>query len=182
MVSFMDEMPAYADESIRGNRYLMAVVILDPSDGGGKSRELVRAKARSMGRSSLHFSRLLPAQRTEGMQLLAELSGLRSKVFEHRKAQGEKGKAARAVVLEAMVRFLQEEGVTSLVLDQFQGAEQTDGRIIGRERSKRPGTLTYSHRHFGDEPLLWIADGIAYNAGAKQCAPFPAWHEGTKKV
>ena len=110
------------------------------------------------------------------------MSGLRSKVFEHRKAQGEKGKAARAVVLEAMVRFLQEEGVTSLVLDQFQGAEQTDGRIIGRERSKRPGTLTYSHRHFGDEPLLWIADGIAYNAGAKQCAPFPAWHEGTKKV
>ena len=178
----MTEMPAYADESIRGNRYLMAVVILDSRNGGGECRELIRAKARSMGRSSLHFSRLLPAQRTESLALLAELTGLRSKVFEHRKAQGEKGNVARAVVLGAMVRFLQQEGVTSLMLDQFQGAEQTDGRIISQERSKRPATLTYSHRHFGDEPLLWIADGIAYNAGAKQPAPFPAWHEGTEKV
>ena len=81
-----------------------------------------------------------------------------------------------------MVRFLQGEGVTSLVLDQFQGAEQIDGRIIGGERSKRPGTLTYSHRRFGDEPMLWIADGIAYNAGSKKPAPFPSWHEGTQSV
>lgn len=176
------ELPAYADESVRGNRYLLAVVVLEVPSRGGACREKARAKARFLGRSSLHFSRLLPPQRSESLALFGDLSGLRSKVFEHRQQRGESEMDARAVVLAALIEHLQSEGVSSLVLDQFQGAEQIDGPIIRRERALRQAVLTYGHRNFGDEPLLWIADGIAYNAGAKHPDVFPAWHQGTEQV
>lgn len=173
----MTEMTAYTDESIRGNRYLMAVVVVDPGDGGGACRAKLRSQAKAFKKRSLHFNDLVPAQRTQTMDLFCEFEGVRSYVFEHARQRGEDLVAARAVVLTAMINRLQDERVALLVLDQWSGYRK-DGEII-RRIQYRP---RYDHSSFQDEPLLWIADGIVHNAGVKQPLEFPSWHEGTTKV
>lgn len=173
----MTEMTAYTDESIRGNRYLMAAVVIDPGSGGGVCRSKLRSQAKAFKKRSLHFNDLVPAQRTQAMDLFHHFEGVRSYVFEHVRQRGEDQIAARAVVLTAMINRLQDEGVALLVLDQWSGYLK-DGEIIRRVRD-RP---RYEHSSFQDEPLLWIADGIVHNAGVKQPLRFPQWHEGTIKV
>jgi len=178
MSSFTDEMPAYADESIRGNRYLMAVVVLDLKGGGGVCRSKLRSQAKGFKKRSLHFNQLLPAQRKEAMKMLADLDGVRSYVFEHRAQPGESDMDSRSIVLTAMINQLVDDGVSLLVLDQWRGGDKWDGQTIRRI----PNRLRYEHQFYTDEPMLWIADGIAYNAGAKHPHDFPSWHHGTKRV
>ena len=98
-------------------------------------------------------------------------------------ARGESQMDAREMVLTAAVSMLQSEGVSLLVLDHFQGAETIDGVIIRRARERqRDATLRYQHAHYSDEPLLWVADAIAFNAGVKHPEPNPVWHRGTTSV
>ena len=175
------EVPAYVDESYRqGGRYLLAVVIADGQVGA--ARQALRDQAREF-KKPVHFNALTPAQRSTAMTTISSLVGLRSVVFEHRMARGESQMDARAIVLTATVAMLQEEGVSSLVLDHFQGAETIDGGIIRRAREqRRQATLNYRHAHYSDEPLLWVADALAFNAGVKHPEPDPRWHQGTNRV
>ncbi len=158
----------------------MGVVVVGPE--GSWCRRVLRSQAKAFSRRSLHFHDLVPEQRSESMRLFAELSGLRSVVFEHRREAGESVMDARAVVLRAVVDFLQDNEVSHLALDHFQGAEKIDGSTIRLARQRRDVTLKYSHVYYSDEPLLWIADGIAFNAGVKRPDEFPGWHEGTVEV
>ena len=45
-----------------------------------------------------------------------------------------------------------------------------DARTIRRVRSREP-LLTFEHRASRDEPMLWVADGVAWAIGAR--GPWP---------
>ena len=175
------EMPAYADESFRqGGRYLLAIVVAEGPVG--ESRQLLRGQAKQF-KKKFHFNELTQAQRSTAMSMISALEGLKSHVFEHRLERGEGQMDARAVVLSAAVAMLQEQGVSHLLLDHFQGAEKIDGKTIRHAREqRRDATLNYAHAFYSDEPLLWVADAVAFNAGVKHPEPFPVWHRGTIRV
>lgn len=175
------EMPAYVDESYRqGGRYLIGVVVTDREVGS--ARQALRSQARRL-KKPIHFNALTPGQRSTVMEAIGALEGMRSYAFEHRMTRGESQMNARAIVVTAAVKMLQEQGVSSLVLDHFQGADRIDGATIRRAREqRRDATLHYRHAHYSDEPLLWVADAIAFNAGVKHPEPMPSWHHGTTKV
>lgn len=172
-------MTAFVDESIRRGRYLLACVVIDQPRN---SRTQLRAFARKAGRSSLHFNELLPAQRNQAVELFNTLPVDQAYVFEHRRARGESEMDARAIVVAALVQRLQVDGVTSMRLDQFQGAEKIDAKTIGRARSaNREAELHYQHAFFSDEPLLWLADGLAFTAGLADTTQ-PAWFNGIEQI
>ena len=174
-------MPAYVDESYRpGGRYLLAVVVSEKLIGS--PRQVLRAQAKEF-KKNFHFNELTAQQRATAMTVISGLDGLWSQVFEHRVQPGEQQMDARAVVLSAAVTMLQKQGVSHLLLDHFQGAEKIDGAIIRRARERNRGvTLHYSHSYYSDEPMLWVADAVAFNAGVKHPRPFPSWHRGTTVV
>ena len=181
IVSLVSEMTAYADESFRpGGRYLLAIVVAEKPEGA--ARQILRAQEKRF-KKRFHFNDLTAAQRSTAMSLIGGIESLRSQVFEHRLQPGEQRMDARAVVLAAAVIALQEQGVSNLLLDHFQGAEKIDGAVIRRAREqRRDATLHYAHAYYTAEPMLWVADAVAFNAGVKHPQPFPAWHQGTLRV
>ncbi len=165
----------YIDESIRGNTYVMGLVLVSsPAD----SRHQLRALAKSFKKRSLHFHELFPVRRQAAFDLFEQLPVDRSFVFSRKRPVGEREIDTRAVVLSAIVNRMQADGVGSIVLDSITDATERDGDTIRTARTGGPN-LNYRHQYFTDEPLLWLADGIAYNHGANPMLAMPSWHQGT---
>ena len=71
---------------------------------------------------------------------------------------------ARAAALAALVEEAQRRGVERLVLESRQD-DRDDVATIERARQPEP-QLRFEFRAGGDDPLLWLADGITWAVAA----------------
>jgi hypothetical protein len=151
---------AFVDESIRGQRYLMACVMAQARDLPS-IRTAVRALP-TRGRR-LHFHNEDDAQRRVLLAAMADLPVRAYVVVCHRR-NGVTEFAARDACLKAIVTEVQVQRIDRLVIETRQD-DRDDARIITRTRQPQP-PLVFEHRTARSEPLLGLADGIAWAVGA----------------
>lgn len=151
---------AFVDESIRGQRYLLACVLVETKD-----LSEVRAAVRSLAaeRARLHFNKELDATRRSALALFATLP-VRAEIVECVRAHGMTEFLARDACLTTLVRRLQARGVSRMTIESRQD-DRDDQRVISKVR-RVDSPLAFDHRMGSEEPLLWIADAIAWAYGA----------------
>jgi hypothetical protein len=152
---------AFVDESIRGQRYLMACVLVQAHELPTMRSELTELSGPKSSR--VHFNAELDGRRAQLLQTFASWP-IESFVVMCRRSHGVSEFEARARCLELLVSALQKRSVERLVIESRQD-DVDDQRTIRRHRQPEP-RLVFEHRRGVDEPLLWIADGVAWAAGA----------------
>lgn len=151
---------AFVDESIRGSRYLLGCVLVDLRDAGVMRRKLDDLV---LGGGRLHFHNESVRRRRELLMEMAKLPVSCFVVVCHR-THGITEFVARERALRVVVDRLQQASVSRLVIESRQD-DREDQRTIARARSARP-PLVFEHRAGAEEPLLWVADGVTWAAGA----------------
>jgi hypothetical protein len=152
---------AFVDESIRGQRYLVACVLVQAHELPLMRSELAELSGPKSSR--VHFNAELDGRRARLLQTFAAWP-IESFVVMCRRGHGVSEFEARARCLEHIVRVLQQRSVERLVIESRQD-DVDDERTIRRHRRPEP-RLVFEHRRGVEEPLLWIADGVAWAAGA----------------
>lgn len=160
----MTTLNAYIDESIRGGRYLLCLVVVEPDQAGSMRRRL-RALVLP-GQRTLHFKKESPRRRRELLAALAEL-GVEVTVYECAATAGRSQDASRALCLERAIVDLQTRGATvSLLIESRDGLGAQDRTTITKaRRSATP--LSFEHLRPNDDPLLWLPDCFAWPVGAR---------------
>lgn len=151
---------AFVDESVRGQRYLMGCVLIEARDLP-TTRSAIGALP-TRGRR-LHFNNEDDAQRRILLAAIAELPVQAFVVVCHRR-HGVSEFLAREACLAAIVAEAQSQRVGRLVIESRQD-DSDDARTITRVRRPHP-PLVFEHRTAQREPMLGLADGIAWAAGA----------------
>jgi hypothetical protein len=151
---------AFVDESIRGRRYLMGCVLIEARDLPA-TRAAVGALP-TRGRR-LHFNNEDDPQKRLLLGAMIELPVRALVVVCHRR-HGITEFVAREACLSALVREVQALQVERLVIESRQD-DREDARIIRRVRHAEP-TLVFEHRTPQREPMLGLADGLSWAAGA----------------
>lgn len=79
---------------------------------------------------------------------------------------------ARSQCWTTLVPELLARGVDNLRIEHVDGSEERDRQDIRRALAVKgdPGMLTYRHESAAAEPLLWVADAVAWSASAS-----PEW-------
>ena len=151
---------AFVDESIRGQRYLMACVLVQAHDMSAM-RSDVGALAGTKS-SRVHFNAELDSQRQTLLETFASFP-IESFVVVCRR-HGVTEFEARTRCLAHIVGALQLRSVDRLVIESRQD-DREDARIISKLRQPEP-PLVFEHRTARREAMLGIADGITWAAGA----------------
>ena len=152
---------AFVDESIRGRRYLMACVLVRAHDMAAMRSDMVALAGTKSTR--VHFNAELDSRRQALLESFAAFT-MESFVVVCRRHHGVTEFEARTRCLAYIVGALQVRSVDRLVIESRQD-DVDDARTIHRHRLREP-RLVFEHRRGSDEPLLWIADGVAWAAGA----------------
>jgi hypothetical protein len=152
---------AFVDESVRGQRYLMACVLVQAHDMPAM-RSDVGALAGTKS-SRVHFNAELDSRRQVLLETFAGFL-IESFVVVCRRSHGVTEFEARTRCLAYIIGALQLRSVDRLVIESRQD-DLDDERTIHRYRQREP-RLVFEHRRGSDEPLLWIADGVAWSVGA----------------
>lgn len=151
---------AFVDESIRGQRYLLACVLAE-------GRHLGEARAVLSGLAPvgkrIHFYEGTDRTRRRAVDVFLTLR-VEVLMAVCVRGNGVTEFHARDACLAELVRRLQLASVRNLTIEsrQFDG---DDHRTIHRSRNKEP-TLHFNHVVGDREPMLWIADGVAWAYGA----------------
>jgi hypothetical protein len=151
---------AFVDESIRGQRYLMACVLVQAQDLAHVRRSTTALVADG---KRLHFHQEIDSLRRSALELFATLP-LSTHVVSCVRRHGVSEFAARDACLARLVGELQARDVPRLTIESRQD-DSDDRRTIARVRQPAP-ILTFDHRHGQSEPILWIADAVAWAFGA----------------
>ena len=155
-----DRWHGYADETIRNGRYGIPVAI----ECACRLQEQ-RRMARSMllpRQYRLHMAKEQPSRRRLILSAIRR-SGLRAL---HAEARG-KQHAARSDYWTTVVPRLLELGVSRLDIEQTNGCEQVDKTSISDALAKADSMRQhqYAHQSHRAEPILWLADAVAWAAG-----------------
>lgn len=151
---------AFVDESIRGQRYLMACVLVE-------GRHLSDARAVLSGLAPIgkriHFYEGTDRTRRRAVEVFLTLP-VEVLMTVCVRGYGITEFHARDACLAEIVRRLQAASVQTLTIEsrQFDG---DDHRTIHRARTKQPA-LHFNHVVGDRDPMLWIADGVAWAYGA----------------
>jgi hypothetical protein len=151
---------AFVDESIRGQRYIIACALLEARDLAD-----VRQQMRQMvvGGRRLHFYQERDRTRRCVLEALATMP-VRVEVVVCVRGQGVSNFAARDACLAELIRRLQELSVPRVVIETRHD-DRDDATTIIRSRAAEPA-LVFDHVEGDAEPLLWIADAVAWSYGA----------------
>ena len=151
---------AFVDESIRGQRYVICAVLIPVGSLGSARRALRHLRAPRQRR--IHFATESNERRRAALGAMAALEPTPVVFFADNRDQV----AARARILAAMVAYLQIVGVTRVVIESRERQDDRDRSVLFETLGRHPAPpLTYVHRRAADEPLLWIADAIAWAWG-----------------
>jgi len=154
---------AFADESRRGQVYLVAVALVDPAD-----LACLRKLLRSLlipGQRELHFKRETTDRRR---MIVSRMVAAQTRVRLYKRSCIDGEETARQVCLTRLVSDLVIDGAHRLVLDERTGRNAHDERTIRAVLGKQPRDLGLAYEHLDSacEPLLWIADATAWCVGA----------------
>ena len=148
----------FVDES-KSKGYVMVAAVVVPSDQTTLRRE-VRALVLP-GQRRLHFTSESDSRRK---QILAKLERLG--VLAHVAHSDLRHEASgREACLRDLVAIAAREGHDRIVLERDVSIEHADKKVLydAVHRLNLPDVLTYAHETAHQEPLLWIADAIAWS-------------------
>ena len=147
----------YIDETKNRNFVLLGCLV--PNKDAIRFRKLIK-EFLLPGQRSVHFRNESNRRRR---QIMSSLQNLDLKVIVASVA-GSTTNMARSVALFQMVRMASKYGATRLVFELDSGALDMDNKTLSvisyESESKRP--LPWDHLERHHEPLLWIADAVAW--------------------
>lgn len=154
---------AFSDESRRKRSYLMAAVVV-PTHAVNDVRREARGFLRRNQRR-VHMAKERPARRNQFVDLIDgfEVEGVAVQIS----LSGITDPTARSRTLSALASDLIAQEVERWTLDSIDRVErQRDRRDISAAvRSDEPAKLLrFDHQPSASEPLLWIADAVAWDA------------------
>jgi hypothetical protein len=152
---------AFVDESIRGQRYLLACVLVEARDKP-EMRSLVSGLAGTR-RSRVHFNAELDERRKELLRTFGELN-IETFVVVCQRTHGVTEFEAGNRCLSYIVQVAQARGIERLTIESRQD-DRDDVRTIRQTRQHEP-LLVFEHRRGVEESLLWIPDGVAWAVGS----------------
>lgn len=146
----------FADESKSG-AYFVAAVAATKEDIG-RTEKALRA-LRAGGRSTIHFNDE-SRRRDLLVRAFCELD-VRVTVYVVKRARDV---VARPVILRRLTEDLWADGASALVLERDESVEKVDRRVIRDHLARLDALhrLTYEHRLAREQPLLWVADAVAW--------------------
>lgn len=154
---------AFVDESQRGPRYLMGAALIDPRDLAA-----ARARLRAMllsGQRRLHFNQERPPRRRS---LLSAMSDLDVRVMLYEST--EKQETARQQIMASLLADLVALGCKRIVIESRNYSQNDKERraiATAIRLGHAPADLVYDHMRAHEEPLLWVADAVAWAYGAR---------------
>ena len=152
---------AFVDESQR-ERYMICAAIISPSD-----LQATRRALRGMllpRQSRLHFVSESPQRRRSLLDAMCELP-VRARLY----TSAEKEPVARQRAFEALFAVLLVLKGQRLVIERREASQDDrERRLIAQavRRGVAPTDLSYCHLLGREEPLLWVADAVAWAYGA----------------
>ncbi len=152
---------AYADESIRARRYVMACVLVE-AQHLAMLRPAIEDLASGVA-PRIHFNNDTAQQKR---RVLAAIADMPVQVFATvcTKSHSTNEFQARAACVEEIVGQVQRRGIAKLVFESRQD-DRDDVRVITRTRDRQP-PLVFEHRMARYERMLWIADAVAWAVGS----------------
>lgn len=154
---------AFVDESQRGPRYLMGAALIDPRDLAA-----ARARLRAMllsGQRRLHFNQERPPRRRS---LLSAMSNLDVRVMLYEST--EKEEIARQLSMANLLADLVTMRGQRVVIESREASLDVRERrqiAMAVQAGDAPANLIYDHMRAHEEPLLWVADAVAWAYGAR---------------
>ena len=149
---------AYVDESVRRSQYRLCAVLCC-SCSAPETRKTLRGMPLP-GQPRLHAIDDTPSRRRTVTAQLVELPVSACITM----ARG-KNTAARDETLHEMLDALLAIRVGSLVLELDAGSQARDRSTIANHLRGRRETLPYRHVSPNEEPLVWVADYVAWMHG-----------------
>ncbi|MFI9811119.1 DUF3800 domain-containing protein [Saccharothrix variisporea] len=154
---------AFVDESRRQDTYYLAAAIIHP-----RQLRQTRSVLRGLlfpGQRELHFAKETPSRRKLIVSTLCEL-GVEVDIYAANCRKGEE--RARRECLTRLTAGLVQRDALRLVLDSREGRDVHDRETIVRVLRKADPDTPFSYEHFesAGEPLLWLADIVAWCHGA----------------
>jgi hypothetical protein len=150
---------AFVDESVRGRRYLMACVMAE-------ARHLpeMRLTMRDLAlHQRVHFNNESTARKRVVLSVIARMP-IDVLVVVAQRGHGVTEFTARNACLAAIVQRVQGRRIPLLVVES-RDDDREDERQLVRVRQPEPW-LSFEHRQPNHEPMLWVADAIAWAQGA----------------
>lgn len=156
-------MHVFVDESERNGTYLLCAAIYDPADLP-KARAILRGFAKP-GQRRVHMVKERDSRRREILGAIAT-SRVRGRVY----LCGGPAVAAREACLWQLLGDLTiaRASTNSLILESMDGQDRRDRETIAKARKAIPSLrpLSYAQLRAHEEPLLAVADCIAWAYGA----------------
>lgn len=154
---------AFVDESRRGNQYMMAVVQVTPAH-----LSPLRSKLRRLllpGERELHFKQEKDPRRR---RLADQISAFAVTSTIYACECGRFDEPAREACVTRLTEDLADLNAHRLVLDSREGRDKLDRFTIKRTLDKHGAWTRLAFEHFDGpaEPLLWVADAVAWCWGA----------------
>lgn len=148
----------FVDET-KAKGYTMVAAVVVPHDATELRKEM-RALVLK-GQRRIHFTSESDPRRRLILSRLVEL-GVRAHIVQ---STANKQADGREECLMQLVELAADNDHTRIVLERDQSIEKSDRRILYREVTSRGlrSTLAYEHEAAHVEPLLWIADAIAWS-------------------
>ncbi len=151
---------AFVDESGRGSSYHVCAAVVANGDV-----HAVRRLARSFclpGQRRWHFVHERASRRRQIIDALTASSQVTTLIF-HGKGRED---AIRAESFHRMVQPLLDRNVTRLVIESREGRDHLDRQVLLDELRLRATAFGYDHMPPSGDPLLWVADAVAWCSSA----------------
>ena len=152
---------AFVDESQRGP-YFVCAALIHPADLSSARTEL-RAM-RLSGQRRLHFAKERPQRRRVLLKSMSRLP-IRIRIY----TSTDKEPVARTRAIQALLSDLIDLDGRRLVIERreaSQDAREHRQIVAAIQAGKAPYELSYNHLASHEEPMLWVADAVAWAYGA----------------
>jgi hypothetical protein len=152
---------AFVDESGRGSRYHVCVVVVANGDVDAL-RRLVRSFCLP-GQRRWHFVHERDSRRRQIIDALVATGQVTALVYYGKGSDTE----IRAESFRRMVQPLLDRSVTRLIIESREGRDDLDRQVlVGQLRQHQQAAFLYDHMPPHGDPLLWIADALAWCSSA----------------
>lgn len=151
---------AFVDESGRGSTYHVCVAVIANGDVDAL-RRLVRSFCLP-GQRRWHFVHERDSRRRQIIDALTATDQVTALIF-HVKGRDT---IIRAESFHRMVQPLLDLSVTRLIIESREGRDELDRQVLISELRHRSDAFGYDHMPPYGDPLLWIADAVAWCSSA----------------
>ena len=151
---------AFVDESGRGSRYHVCVVVVANGDVDAL-RRLVRSFCLP-GQRRWHFVHERDSRRRQILDAILA-SGQATALIYYGKGRDTE---IRAVSFRRMVDPLIDRNVVRLIIESREGRDDLDRQVLVGQLRGHPDAFLYDHMPPHGDPLLWIADALAWCSSA----------------